>query len=135
DELSGLGNRRRLDASLPTMLGSLSPGTQLVLTIVSVDHVAEINNILGYSAGDTVLNTVGSRLLHTAPSGAVSARLGGVEMAVLRIVRGAEPSIVDRDTRDLLRQLSDPVSIGETGVQIELSAGVAVAPVHATMPA
>jgi diguanylate cyclase (GGDEF)-like protein len=117
------------------MLGSLSPGTQLVLTIVSVDHVAEINNILGYSAGDTVLNTVGSRLLHTAPSGAVSARLGGVEMAVLRIVRGAEPSIVDRDTRDLLRQLSDPVSIGETGVQIELSAGVAVAPVHATMPA
>jgi diguanylate cyclase (GGDEF)-like protein len=135
DELSGLGNRRLLDASLPAMLGSLTPGTQLVLTIVSVDHVAEINSILGYSAGDTVLNTVGSRLLQQVPADSVATRLGGVEMALLRIIRGAEPSIVDKDTRTLLKLLSEPVSIGETAVQIELSAGIAVAPAHATMPA
>lgn len=135
DELSGLGNRRLLDAAMPTMLGSLSPGTQLVLTIVSVDHVPEINSILGYSAGDTVINTVGNRLLKQLPPEAVAARLGGAEMAVLRVLRGADPSIVDRDTRTLLKLLSEPVGIAETAVQIELSAGVAVAPVHATMPA
>jgi diguanylate cyclase (GGDEF)-like protein len=135
DELSGLGNRRLLDASLPTMLGSLSPGTQLLLTIVSVDHVAEINSILGYSAGDTVVNTVGNRLLQQLPPGAVAARLGGVEMALLRVQRGADAAAVANDTRALLQRLAEPVGIGGTAVHIELSAGIAMAPLHATMPA
>ncbi|HCT77568.1 MAG TPA: hypothetical protein DGG94_14425 [Micromonosporaceae bacterium] len=135
DELSGLGNRRLLDENLPTMLGNLSIGQQLIITIVSVDHVAEINSVLGYSAGDTVVHTVGTRLLQHLPADAIAARLGGVEVAILRTVRGSDPAAVDRETRALLKTLATPVPIAETPVQIELSAGVAVAPVHATMPA
>ena len=135
DDLSGLGNRRLLDENLPTMLGSLGIGQQLIITIVSVDHVSEINSVLGYSAGDTVVHTVGKRLQEALPADAVAARLGGVEIAILRMMRGADPKAVDRDTRALLGTLSSPVPMAETVIQIELSAGVAVAPVHATMPA
>ncbi len=134
DDLSGLGNRRLLDENLPTMLGDLGIGQQLILTIVSVDHVSEINSVLGYSAGDTVVHTVGKRLQQALPAEAVAARLGGVEIAILRTVRGADPKVVDRDTRALLGLLGPPVPMAETAIQIELSAGVAVAPVHATMP-
>lgn len=134
DELSGIGNRRMLDARLPAMISDLQPGSLLTLTIVSVDHVSEINGVLGYSAGDTILNTVGARLLEKLPDRAVSARLGGVEVAVLQFVRHAEAGYLERDTRALLADLAAPVPTGQIPVHIEMSAGVAVAPVHAATP-
>jgi diguanylate cyclase (GGDEF)-like protein len=135
DEVSGLGNRRLLDEQLPTMVDGLSPGAQLVLTIVSVDHLPEINGVLGYTAGDMIVNAVGARLREHLPTDAVSARLGGAEMAVLRIVDRTGSTDADRDTRMLLRALTAPVPAGDIPVHVELSAGVAVAPLHATHPA
>jgi diguanylate cyclase (GGDEF)-like protein len=135
DTLSGLGNRRVLDSQLPTLLSSTSQGNHLVLTIISVDHLPDINSILGYSAGDMILNTVGTRLRDSVPADAVAARLGGVEMAVLRVVGPGSLSGVDRETRALLRSLASPVPAGGAAVHIELSAGIALAPMHATQPA
>jgi diguanylate cyclase (GGDEF)-like protein len=135
DVLSGLGNRRVLDAQLPALLAGLAPGNQLVLTIISVDHLPDINSILGYSAGDTILNTVGARLRANLPAAAIPARLGGVEMAVLRVVDPAGRGRIERDTRTLLRELANPVPAGDATVHIELSAGIALAPLHARQPA
>ncbi len=135
DELTGLGNRRLLDAQLPNMVANVPAGSQLILTIVGIDHVAEINGVLGYPAGDAILSTVGQRLRQHLPADTLSARLGGVELAILRIVRAADPAAVDRETRALLKNVALPVAVGETAVQIELSAGVAVAPIHANAPA
>jgi diguanylate cyclase (GGDEF)-like protein len=134
DELSGLGNRRLLDDHLPAMMASLPGGAQLVLTIVSIDHLPEINSIMGYTAGDMIVNTVGTRLKESLPEDAISARLGGAEMAVLRVVRGADAATVDRQSRELLTTLAAPVPAGQMPVHIELSVGVAAAPVHATNP-
>ena len=134
DELSGLGNRRVLDTALPSMLDNLPPGAALPLTIVSVDHLREMNRILGYTAGDMILNTLGSRLQDALPAGAVAVRLGGAEVAILRTVAGTADSIA-RDTEALLRSLGSPVLAGPVPVQIELSAGVAIAPMHATTAA
>lgn len=134
DELSGLGNRRLLDAQLPVMMTELPAGSQLVLTLVSIDHLPEINSILGYNAGDMIVNTVGARLRESLPPDAISARLGGAEMAILRVVRGADAVAVDREARSLLKTLAAPVPAGQMPVHIELSGGVAAAPVHATNP-
>jgi diguanylate cyclase (GGDEF)-like protein len=135
DVLSGLGNRRVLDVQLPALLSRIGAGDQLILTIISVDHLPDINSILGYSTGDTILNTVGARLRANLPGDAVPARLGGVEMAVLRIVGPGGLTNLDRETRSLLRALATPVPAGEATVHIELSAGIALAPLHANRPA
>jgi diguanylate cyclase (GGDEF)-like protein len=135
DVLSGLGNRRVIDAELPAIMENLQPGHYLVLAIISVDHLPDINSILGYSAGDQILNTVGSRLRENLPSETVAARLGGTEMAVLRVVNSGGLNNVDRDTRTLMRAMASPVAAGETSVHIELSAGIAMAPLHANRPA
>jgi diguanylate cyclase (GGDEF)-like protein len=135
DELSGLGNRRVLDSALPSMLNSLPPGAALPLTIVSVDHLREMNRILGYRAGDMILNSVGSRLREALPAEAVAVRLGGAEIAILRFVTAGTAESIARDTEILLRTLGNPVVAGPVPVQIELSAGVAIAPVHATTSA
>ena len=135
DELSGLGNRRALDAALPAMIAQLEPGAQVVMAIISIDHVADINSTLGYPAGDQILNTVGSRIRVHLPNEAVSARLGGVEVAVLRFGRGFTAAKLEREVRDLLAALAEPVPVNDVPVHIELSAGIAVAPWHATDPA
>lgn len=135
DELSGLGNRRELDAQLPYLMHGLTSGSPLVLTIISIDHVSEINSVLGYTAGDTVLNAVGARLREQLPEDAVSVRLGGVEIAILRIVNRADWAAVERETRALVKAVAVPVAIGQVAVEVELSAGVAIAPEHATEPA
>ena len=134
DELSGLGNRRVLDAQLPYLMRDLTSGSPLVLTIISIDHVSEINSVLGYTAGDTILHAVGARLRQNLPEDTVSVRLGGVELAILRIINRADWGAVDRETRALLKALSVPVPIGQVSVEVELSAGVAIAPEHAADP-
>jgi diguanylate cyclase len=137
DVLSGLGNRRLLDTQLPALLDRTGPGNQLVLTIISVDHLPDINSILGYGTGDAILNTVGARLRRNLPADAVPARLGGAEMAILRIVGPAGRNNVHRDTHALLRTLAEPVPVpaGEATVHIGLQAGIALAPLHADRPA
>lgn len=135
DELSGLGNRRVLDVQLPYLMQGLTSGSPLVLTIISIDHVSEINSVLGYTAGDTILHTVGTRLWQQLPGDATCVRLGGVELAILRLVNRADWAAVERETRGLLKAISVPVPIGQVSVEVELSAGVAIAPEHATDPA
>ncbi|MFI5911943.1 putative bifunctional diguanylate cyclase/phosphodiesterase [Dactylosporangium sp. NPDC051541] len=135
DEISGLGNRRVLDSALPSMLEGLPPGATLPLTIVSVDHLREMNRILGYPAGDMILNTVGNRLQQALPPEAVAVRLGGAEIAILRTVSAGTPDSIARDTEFLLRALAAPVPAGPVPVQLELSAGVALAPMHAATSA
>jgi diguanylate cyclase (GGDEF)-like protein len=132
DETSGLGNRRVLDSALPGMLEGLAPGAILPLAIVSVDHLHEMNRILGYTAGDMILNTVGNRLLQALPPEAVAVRLGGAEIAILRTVSAGTAESISRDTELLLRSLAAPIPAGPVPVQIELSAGLALAPGHAT---
>lgn len=134
DVLSGLGNRRVIDSQLPAIMENLPAGNYLVLAIISVDHLPDINSILGYSAGDQILNTVGARLRENLPAETVAARLGGTEMAVLRVVNSGGLNNVDRDTRTLMRAMASPVVAGETSVHIELSAGIAMAPLHANRP-
>lgn len=136
DLQSGLGNRRALDAELPALLHRLRPGSQLFLTILGIDHMSEINSTLGYPVGDLVLNAVGERLRRELPADAVCVRLGGVELAVLRLAqRGTDPAEVQHRTRALLGVLAQPVPAGDVPVHIELSAGIAAAPMHAATPA
>jgi len=135
DEISGLGNRRVLDVQLPHLMRGLTSGSPVVLTIISVNHVSEINSVLGYSAGDTVLYTIGQRLRQHLPEDAISARLGGVEIAVLRVISRADWAAVERDTRALISAISAPITIASVPVQVELSAGVAIGGEHATTPA
>lgn len=77
DPLTGLLNRR---AFLEKAIGR--EGDQ-VLQIADLDHFKSVNDTLGHDGGDEVLR-VFSRMLRTAaPTGALVARIGGEEFAIL----------------------------------------------------
>lgn len=131
DELTSVGNRRVLDERLPALTSGANAGRPALVTIVSIRHLAEINETLGYEYGDGLLGALGARLREQVGDRAVPARLGGAEIALLQPFDGhlarAEQSI-----RDLLAAVATPVRVAGVEVEIELSAGIAASPMHAT---
>ena len=85
DALTGLVNRRALDAALENAIAGASPtgGRSLALAFIDIDHFKTINDLHGHGEGDRVL-TVLARLLQThRGAGGVAARFGGDEFALM----------------------------------------------------
>ena len=131
DDLTTVGNRRVLDDRMPALIAASSQGQPLLLSIVSIRHLPEINETLGYEYGDGLLAALGTRLRQRLDGRTVSARLGGAEIAVLQPFDGHLPR-AEQSMRDLLTAIGEPVRLPGGQVDIELSAGVAAGPVHAT---
>ena len=81
DDLTGVGNRRRLDRDLATEAGN---GAETVAVImVDVDHFKRINDEHGHDAGDQALRAVADALRREVRTGDVVYRYGGEEFCVL----------------------------------------------------
>ncbi|PCD04711.1 hypothetical protein COC42_04840 [Sphingomonas spermidinifaciens] len=77
DPLTSLLNRR---AFLGQAIGR--PGRQQLI-LLDIDHFKLVNETLGHDGGDEVLRVVARVLRQTAPAGALVARLGGEEFALV----------------------------------------------------
>lgn len=84
DPLTGLFNRRQLDAQLAPMLQQCrAHGTPLAIVLIDLDHFKRINDAHGHAAGDTVLQALAQLLLrHVRPSD-LACRLGGEEFLLV----------------------------------------------------
>ena len=125
DPLTGLGNRRRLDAALKTMMGAPS-GHPIAVLMIDADWFKAYNDGLGHAAGDTALRQIGAVLAKYSPAGSAVVRLGGEEFAV--VVR-----IADLGTAALLAESlrSAVVALAishprETAGNLTISIGVAL---------
>jgi diguanylate cyclase (GGDEF)-like protein len=77
DPLTGLLNRR---AFLREAIGRQD---QQMLLIVDIDHFKGVNETLGHDGGDEVLRLFATTLSRAITAGAIVARLGGEEFAIL----------------------------------------------------
>lgn len=80
DDLTGLGNRRRLDRDLAALVSS--PGPVSVL-MIDVDHFKAYNDRHGHMSGDEALRVVADVLRHETRQRDVVYRYGGEEFCVL----------------------------------------------------
>jgi diguanylate cyclase (GGDEF)-like protein len=84
DPLTGLANRRAFLRALGRRAGALPrTGRCFALAMVDLDGFKPINDTFGHAAGDRVLEGIGSRLAAAAGEGALIARTGGDEFALL----------------------------------------------------
>jgi two-component system, cell cycle response regulator len=84
DPLTGLYNRRFLDAHLGTVLQQMQEqGKPVSLVVADVDHFKAVNDTYGHDAGDEVLRAVAQRILANIRSFDMAARLGGEEFVVV----------------------------------------------------
>lgn len=79
EALTGLGNRRALEAALTLRSADDPPG---VVLVVDVDDFAGVNSTVGHTGGDAVLVAVASRVRAAARPEDFVARIGTDEFAV-----------------------------------------------------
>jgi diguanylate cyclase (GGDEF)-like protein len=80
DGMTGLPNRRGV---LARMDSDMEHGGPLALMIMDLDGFKDINDALGHSIGDLILQLCARRLRQALPADALVARLGGDEFALV----------------------------------------------------
>jgi diguanylate cyclase len=82
DSLTGLPNRRGLDAALAKELPQSGPERLLALYMVDLDGFKEVNDSHGHQVGDELLIAVARRLKTSVRTSDLVARLGGDEFVI-----------------------------------------------------
>jgi two-component system, cell cycle response regulator len=89
DPLTGLHNRRHLDARLKAEFAFASRHrTPLSLLLIDIDHFKKVNDTYGHPGGDAALRALAERLQKAVRTEDIVARYGGEEFAI--IARGIE---------------------------------------------
>jgi diguanylate cyclase (GGDEF)-like protein len=83
DDLTGLGNRRRLLLDLEQAIERGTDHSPAVLAMFDLDGFKAYNDTHGHPAGDALLSHLGSRLAETFSGSGTAYRLGGDEFCVL----------------------------------------------------
>ena len=128
DPLTGLLNRRMFYERLEQeMRRAQRNKTALALLFLDLDRFKEVNDMLGHTAGDQLLQQVAQRLRACVDEPDGVARLGGDEFAVMveQAQSSAEPT---RIAEEILRQLGAPFQLGMETVFVAASIGIALYP-------
>ncbi|KTT03765.1 diguanylate cyclase [Pseudomonas oryzihabitans] len=83
DPLTGLYNRRALEAEAPSLFGQATPECPGALLLIDLDNFKLANDLHGHAAGDELLIATSDLLRTTLPQHALAARLGGDEFVVM----------------------------------------------------
>lgn len=126
DSLTGLANRYHLRKVMePFFDGFREPGRGAALVLVDLDHLQNINAVLGHEAGDAVLKEVAGRLrLFCQRFGGTPARLGGDDFGVL--IDGPDGTEVPTLAAELMGLLRASFEAHGDSLQIRFWAGYAV---------
>ncbi|EJT07339.1 EAL domain-containing protein [Rhizobium sp. CCGE 510] len=127
DPLTGLPNRIHFRQQVDAALAARKPDEQIALVHLNLDRFKSINNMMGVSAGDKILQQVAERIRASAGSENTLARLGSDEFAILQTGR-QQPWNVTALAEQIRRELSDLFRHGEKQVELSVSMGIAVAP-------
>jgi len=124
DPLTGLSNRRGLDAFVQRIMGRKT-FVPFALIMIDLDFFKAVNDTHGHAAGDAVLREVAQRLLNLTRRGDLVARSGGDEFNIIlpnftgaSAAKGLSERIID--------ELQKPVLFNGKSCQIGASIGMTI---------
>ena len=128
DALTGLPNRALFQREFTESVERAARRDgQVGLILLDLDHFKDVNDTLGYEAGDALLRSVAERLTAAYRKTDTVARLGGDEFAViLPYINGPEDLV--RPTEKVMELLRHPLEHGGKSLSITASVGTALYP-------
>lgn len=126
DGLTGLPNRTLLRRRLKQMLVN-SKGESVAVMFIDLDRFKEVNDSMGHSLGDNLLQQVATRLKLAIRPGDTIARLGGDEFIVVAHCVEGRNSACDI-ARRLIGALTVPFHIDGNEIVIGTSIGISMYP-------
>ncbi len=131
DPLTGLFNRRYLDATMARELARCQRESQVLCVIlIDIDHFKRINDSHGHAVGDQVLKALAVLLEDGARASDVVCRYGGEEFLVLL---PGMPLEAARERAEHYRAMAkaSPLVVGDVVLTVHLSIGIASFPLNA----
>jgi diguanylate cyclase len=130
DNLTGLVNRAGLATALDRR-AALGEGEDVAYLFLDLDGFKRVNDTLGHSAGDRLLVEVALRLQGVAAAEDIVARIGGDEFLI--VTRGDGPARARALGEEVIQALAGtPFLVGDEGVDIGVSVGIALSAEHGT---
>ncbi len=128
DPLTGLPNRSHCNDRLIRALQAAPRHKSVVgVLVLDLDRFGQINETLGYLAGDELLQAVSALLAsHIGPNDTV-ARLGGDQFAVIVEGAGCGDELADM-AKNLLAALAAPMTILDCPLYVTASIGISMFP-------
>jgi diguanylate cyclase (GGDEF)-like protein len=127
DALTGLPNRLRFQQEMDRALNEVGSDKKLAVLCLDLDRFKAVNDSLGHSFGDMLLQQVARRLKECVRDGDTIARLGGDEFAIIN--PGIEdPQHAGTLAQRIINRLCDPYDLDGYQAIIGTSVGIAVGP-------
>jgi diguanylate cyclase (GGDEF)-like protein len=131
DPLTGLGNRRRMEATVDRMVAQHGEDVVLAVVLLDVDHFKAVNDTHGHAVGDTVLRIIAMRLRGAVDEQIHIARWGGEEFIVIGtgLDRAQAAGLAERLRKTVS---TSPFAVGEAHtLTVTISGGCALTPAKA----
>lgn len=133
DRQTGLANRARFREAVQQAIDSRTGAEQpspLSVVMLDLDRFKHVNDVLGYTFGDSLLNAVARRLeQQDIGHDGMVARLGGDEFAILLAHNDADAALVV--AQRIARSFEEPLALEDQTVDLSAGFGVACWPDHA----
>jgi diguanylate cyclase (GGDEF)-like protein/PAS domain S-box-containing protein len=136
DRLTGLPNRALFQDRLQTALEEAEAarsGENLAVLFLDFDRFKNINDTLGHSVGDRVIQAAAQRLAECLDKGDITARLGADEFLFL-LRRIETPEDAEFAARRLMDALREPIIVDGHALHCSCSIGISLFPEHAATP-
>ncbi|TCS70650.1 EAL domain-containing protein [Effusibacillus lacus] len=127
DTLTGLPNRTFFQNLTSQLDHAKQQNQMLAVLIIDLDRFKGINESLGHSAGDRLLQGVAERLKSCVRDGDIVARLGGDEFALLLTQITSEKDVVRR-VRHIAEVFKEPLICGSEEIFTSMSMGISLYP-------
>jgi len=127
DALTQLPNRVQFLEEMAGAEPGLARGDHIAVLCIDLDHFKAVNDTLGHSLGDKLLQQVSARLWGATRENDLLARLGGDEFALL--LRGVDnPAEAAAIAERIVKAMANPFTIDGHQLVIGTSVGIAMAP-------
>ena len=135
DSVTGLPNRRALDERLQDEWRySGRTGAQFSVVMMDLDGFKSVNDTFGHNVGDELLNSLFNFLAQKMRGSDFLARYGGDELTLVMHSTGLEAAqSVTQKVIDLMKEYHFNFPKG-TNLELGITAGIAVFPIHANNP-
>jgi diguanylate cyclase (GGDEF)-like protein/PAS domain S-box-containing protein len=130
DALTGVHNRRALEAHLGSALAQRPRLAPLALLFIDLDRFKQVNDSAGHAAGDQMLCAVAQVLLARVRGSDMAARIGGDEFAVL--LQGCEYQAA-LAVAEQIRMGVEAIDLEVDAVRLGVGASVGVAELDETV--